>query len=152
MKNISFIVSLAIAIAAFADPHLLEERQGLPCLAALCALHSPLTLSGNLGFATSTSVGGLTVSLTATHPFTTIVGGSCCPHATCATPTGTTTIPTMLPVTATLPATITVPVPRLHTTLTVTLPSAGFSGDVTLPTTSLPSGGVSGFPSFSSSQ
>lgn len=126
-------MSLAVAIVAFANPNVLEERQALPCLDALCALRTPLTLSGDLSFATSIVFGGFTIRATATQPVTATVGGACCTGATCMRPTGTTTVPTTVPVTATLPATLTVPIPPLHdTTLTVTLPFAKFSGGVTL--------------------
>lgn len=33
-------MSLAVAIVAFANPNVLEERQALPCLDALCALRT----------------------------------------------------------------------------------------------------------------
>lgn len=150
MKNISLIVSLAIAVVTIADPSLLEERQLPACVGKICGLHSPIVVRGPLSTIKPVTVTLLgrtfVVGATVTATVATTIGTTCAPGG-CKCTTATTPLPTAISISTTTEGTATVvlpppPFPPI-TTEVLHIPSVIFTGLIPIPSASLPDVGVS---------
>lgn len=151
MKNISLIVSLAIAVVTIADPSLLEERQLPACVGKICGLHSPIVLRAPFStfdpHVTATLFGRtFVVGATVTANVATTIGTTCSPGG-CSCASVTTQVPSTVSISTTTGGSATVilppsPLPPI-TTIVVPVPSVRITGSIPIPHASLPDVGVS---------
>lgn len=151
MKNISLIVSLAIAVVTIADPSQLEERQLPACVGKICALHSPIVLRAPFStfdpHVTATLFGRtFVVGATVTANVATTIGTTCSPGG-CSCASVTTQVPSTISISTTTggSATVILPPPPLPpiTTIVVPVPSVRITGSIPIPHASLLDVGVS---------
>lgn len=151
MKTNSFFVVLAAAITAFGNPNPFEKRDPTCGDNVICGLSTPVIVSVPLSVETSITVTvpivdtTVVVGATLTAPDIVTTIGAGCGDAGCTCLLAT--VPTAIPISVTEPgtATVTIPDPLATTpiTLTVTLPSIGFTGELPVPTLPVSGLGVS---------